>query len=121
MINTAMSLKEFFSSFDIPAYAENSVPDAVTLPYITYPLIEPSWNEQAMTHCQIWYQQKHLGELLAKTDQVLGAIQEGITLENDSGYVVLYPAEPNVQTLTDEDSQRAYINLIINAYHMPGN
>lgn len=121
MINTAMTLKEFFSSFDIPAYAESSVPDQVALPYITYPLTEPSWNEQAYTHCQIWYQKKHLGELLAKADQVVGAISEGVIMKNDAGYVVLYPAEPVIQILTDDDSQRAYISLLINAYHMPGN
>lgn len=121
MINTAMTLKEFFSGFDIPAYAESSVPDEVALPYITYPLTEPSWNEQAVYHCQIWYQQKHLGELLAKADQVVGAIQEGVILKNAGSYVVMYPSEPLIQILTDEDSQRAYISLIINAYHMPGN
>ena len=121
MINTAMSLKEFFSSFGIPAYAENSVPDEVALPYITYPLTEPNWREQVSFHCQIWYKKKSLGELLAKADQVVGAIEEGVILENDAGYVVIYPAEPNIQLLTDDDSQRAYISLSINAYHMPGN
>ena len=121
MINTAMTLKEFFSSFDIPAYAENNIPDEINLPYITYPLTEPNWNEQDNFHCQIWYKKKHLGELLAKADQVVGAIGEGVILANDAGYVVIYPAEPNIQLLTDDDSERAYINLMINAYHMPGN
>ena len=121
MINTAMTLKDFFSGFDLPAYAESNIPDDVVLPYITFQLIEPEWSEQAPYHAQVWYRKNHLGELLAKADQIVGAIHQGAVFENDAGYVVLYPATPLIQVLTDEDSERAYISLMINAYHMPGN
>ena len=121
MINTSMTLKEFFRGFDLPAYTEDSIPDKVDLPYITFPLTEPAWNEQGTFYCQVWYKKEHLSELLAKADQIVGAIQEGALFENDVGYVALYPATPLIQVFTDEDSQRAYISLMINSYHMLGN
>jgi hypothetical protein len=36
------------------------------------------------------------------------------------GYLAIYPSTPLMQTMTDDYSQSVYINLAINAYHMPG-
>lgn len=120
MINTAKTLKTFFSSFGIPAYTLESVPETVELPYITYPLTEPEWSEQASFYCQVWYPKKRLAELLAKADQITAAIGTGKRFEQDGGIMVLYPSTPLTQILTDDYSQSAYINLSINAYHKPG-
>ena len=120
MLNTAMTLKTFFSSFSLPAYTLESVPDTVTLPYITFPLIEPEWNEQANFYCQVWYPKKKLEELLIKADQIVAAIGTMKKFEQNGGYLVLYPSTPLIQILSDEETQSAYINLSINAYHMPG-
>ena len=120
MLKTAATLKTFFGSFDLPAYMDDSVPEYVSLPYITYPLIEPEWGEQASFYCQIWYKKKQLGNLLAKADALLKAIGEGIQFEQVGGYIVIYPSTPLIQVLTDEETDRAYINLIIRAYHIPG-
>ena len=120
MINTAKTLKTFFGGFSIPAYAQESVPENTQLPYITYPLVEPEWDEQATFYCQVWYRKNRLADLLAKADQVVKAIGTGVILEQNGGYVVIYPSTPLIQMITDDDSQRVYINLSINAYHMPG-
>lgn len=120
MLKTAATLKTFFGSFGLPAYTLQSVPDEVTLPYITYQLTEPEWNEQANTYCQVWFPKNQLAALLAKADQIAAAIGTGIQFTQDGGYLVLYPATPLIQIYSDEYSQSAYINLMINAYHMPG-
>lgn len=120
MKKTAKTLKTFFSGFQIPAYTLQSVPDDVKLPYITYPLTEPEWNEQASFYCQVWYPKKKLEQLLAKADEIVSAIGTMKQFEQEGGYVVLYPSTPLVQILNDDYTQSAYINLIINAYHMPG-
>ena len=120
MINTAKTLKTFFSSFGLPAYTLESVPDEVDLPYITYPLIEPEWNEQASIYCQVWYPKKKLADLLAKADEIVAAIGTMKEFVQDGGSGVLYPSTPLMQTLSDEQTQSVYINLSINAYHMPG-
>lgn len=120
MLNTAASLKTFFSSFGLPAYTLQSVPDEVELPYITYLLVEPEWNQQANGYCQIWFPKNRLADLLSKADQVVGEIGTRKLIKQTGGYLVLYTATPAIQILSDDYSQSAYINLIINAYHTPG-
>jgi hypothetical protein len=118
--NTAATLKTFFSSFGLPAYTLDSVPDEVELPYITFPLIEPEWNEQASFYCQVWYPKRQLGDLLTKADQIVAAIGTGKIFPMENGYVVVYPSTPLIQVMHDDHTQSVYISLIINAYHMPG-
>lgn len=120
MLNTAQTLKTFFSSFSIPAYTLESVPENTALPYITFPLIEPEWNEQSSFYCQVWFPKNKLGKLIEKADQIAAAIGTGKEFVQPGGYVVIYPSTPLIQILTDEHTQSAYINLSINAYHMPG-
>jgi hypothetical protein len=117
---TAEALKTFFGGFSIPAYTLDSVPEDVDLPYITFPLIEPEWSEQANFYCQVWYRKQNLGALLAKADQVVAAIGTGKVIPITGGYLAIYPSTPLMQTMTDDYSQSVYINLAINAYHMPG-
>ena len=120
MLKTAAALKTFFSSFDLPAYTLDSVPENVDLPYITYPLTEPEWNEQANFYCQIWYRKNSLGALLAKADQIVAAIGTGLVIPIEGGCLALYPSTPLMQTMTDDYAQSVYVSLAINAYHMPG-
>ena len=120
MLNTAATLKAFYSSFDLPAYTLSSIPDEVTLPYITFPLEEPDWNRQKETYCQVWYPKNRLSDLLTKADQIAAAIGDLKRFEQTGGYVVLYPSTPLIQIMSDDGSQSAYIKLIMNAYHLPG-
>lgn len=120
MLNTAAKLKTFFSSFGLPAYTTDSVPETVELPYITYPLTEPEWNEQASFHCQVWYPKRQLEALLTKADAIVAAIGNGKKFVLQNGCLVIYPSTPLLQIRSDDYSQSAYILLSINAYHMPG-
>lgn len=104
----------------MPAYTLESVPDEVELPYITYPLIEPEWDEQANFYCQVWYRKNRLADLLRTADAIVAEIGTMKEFEQEGGYLVLYPSTPLIQIMTDEHSQSAYINLMVNAYHMPG-
>lgn len=120
MKDVAAKLKTFYSSFDLPAYTLDSVPDEVEIPYITYPLLEPEALTQGNTYCQVWYPKHHLGELLTKADEITAAIGIGKRFDLLEGYLILYPTTPLIQIMSDDETQSAYINLLINAYHMPG-
>lgn len=120
MKETAAKLKLFFSGFDIPAYARQSIPDEVELPYIAYDLAEPRWDQQGNMSCQVYYPKNQLGDLLTKTDAVMAAIGEGIRIEMTGGYLVLYLASQQAQMMNDDLSQSMYISLLINSYHKPG-
>lgn len=117
---TAKALKEFVGSFGLPAYTVQSVPKDVNVPYLTYPLTEPEWDQKATFYIQGWYRTTSNAELTAKADQIIAYIGTGITLQTASGYLVIYPESPLVQLMTDGDYRSFYINLSINAYQMPG-
>lgn len=122
MIQTAKALHDFFSGFGITAYTTQTVPDPATLPYLTYPLQEPEWNRKATFYVTIYYRNESSNyESLAKADEITAAIGKGLILPCDGGYIVLWPETPLVQELPPNGSVRgAYINLSLNAYHMPG-
>ena len=122
MIATAKALQAFFSGFGIPAYNENTIPDDAELPYITYPLREPEWNQKTTFYAIVYYRSADSNlPSLTKADEIVREIGGGIELTIDGGYIVLWPETPRVQAMPPNgDVRPAYINLSINAYHMPG-
>lgn len=120
MYQVAMALKEFFSGFDMPAYTTDSVPDDVELPYITYSLSEPEWNQKATLYAQVWDRSRSNVRILQVADQITAEIGEGLRIPIDDGYLVIWPESPLTQLMPDGDYRSAYINLSINAYHKPG-
>lgn len=122
MTSVAKALKTFFSGFGLPAYSTDTVPDDVEVPYITYLLQEPTWDTKASLYCMVWYRSKSNTEILAKADHILAAIGiAGTKIALDGGgWLLIYPETPQVQVMVDGEMRAAYINLSINAYHMPG-
>ena len=121
MTNTALALYQFWSSFDIPAYTTDTVPDEQELPYIVYSLVETDPFESMTHYAQVFYRATSNTALLAKVDEILAVFHNSgnsIRLECDSGYVVL--RSPTVQLMTDEvpEIRYAYINMTINCYHI---
>ena len=120
MTEQAKALHTFFSSFDLPAFAENTVPEDQDLPYITYRLAEPEWNQKATMYAQVWYRSRSNEIVNEKAGEIQQAISIGKILPFDGGCVVLWPETPFSQIMVDGDVRSAYINLSINSYHMPG-
>lgn len=116
----AEALKTFVGGFGLPAYTVGSVPKDVQVPYLTYPLTEPEWNQKATFYIQGWYRTTSNTALVEKADQVIKEIGTGITVETSSGYLVIYPESPLVQLMTEGDYRSFYINLSINVFQMPG-
>jgi hypothetical protein len=120
MYDTAAALKTFFSGFDLPAYQEGTVPEDVQLPYITYSIAEPEWNQKASMYARVWDRTKYNTGIIQKADQITEAIGQGAKIPLDGGYLLIWPENPLIQIMVDGDFRSAYINLSINAYHMPG-
>lgn len=122
MISTATALYGFLSGFGIPAYNSNTVPDEAALAYLTYPLTEPEWNTPGTFYVTVYYRNQTSNlAAIQKADEIVAAIGEGIRIPCEGGYIVLNPQSPIIQALPpDGDVRAAYINLQINAYHMPG-
>lgn len=120
MYQAAAALKTFFSGFGLPAYAVNSVPEDVELPYITYSLSVPEWNQKSSMYAQVWDRSRSNTGIITVADQITAEIGEGKTIPLEDGYLVIWPETPLIQLMVDGDFRSAYINLSINAYHMPG-
>lgn len=121
MYKAAAALKVFFGGFGIPAYQEGSVPDDVALPYITYSQQAPEWDQKATLYARVWDRTTSNTRLIQLADRITAAIgQERRIPLDDAGYLVLWPETPLIQMMTDGDYRSAYINLSMNAYHMPG-
>lgn len=117
---TAKALKQFVGGFGLPAYTTQSVPDDVTAPYLVYPLVEPEWNQKAGFYIQGWYRSTSNAALVEKADQIIREVGTGITINTESGYLVIYPETPLCQMMNEGDFRSFYINLSINVYQMPG-
>lgn len=120
MYRTAAALKTFFSGFGLPAYAEDSVPDDVALPYITYSMSVPEWNQKASLNAKVWDRTTSNTGIIRAADQITAAIGEGINIPVEGGYLIIWPESPLIQIMVDGDYRSAYINLSINTYQLPG-
>ena len=120
MYKAAEALKTFFSGFGLPAYQVNSIPDDIELPYITYSLTEPEWNQKASMYAQVWDRTRSNAGILELADQITAAIGEGKRISFDGGHLVIWPETPLIQIMVDGNTRAAHINLSISAYHMPG-
>lgn len=120
MYKAAAALKEFFSGFGLPAYTADSVPDDVELPYITYSLSVPEWNQKASLYAQVWDRTTSNTGIITKADEIVQDIGLGKRIPMDGGFLVIWPESPLVQIMVDGNYRSAYINLSINAYNMPG-
>lgn len=116
MTNTAKALYKFWSGFGIPAFVEDTVPDDVQLPYITYQLAEPEWRDPTPLYARIWYKDPSLVQVTNKAKEVKLKIGEGISIPTDDGCVVINKGTPFLQFQpyeTDNDVKVAYVNLML--------
>lgn len=118
MTTKAATIYEFWNSFEMLAYEENSVPtgeDAPEFPYITYQLVTDSLgNEVAMT-VSLWYRDTSWVEANAKTEDVSQRIgRKGAVLDCNGGKVWIKRGTPFAQNMGDESDnliKRKYLNI----------
>ena len=120
MYRAAEALKTFFSGFGLPAYQEDTVPDDVSLPYISYSVSIPEWDQKASNYVRVWARTKSNTWIIQKADHILKSIGTGKKITFAGGYLMIWPETPNVQIEVDGDVRYAYINLSINSYNLPG-
>ena len=118
MTNTARALYQFFSGFGIPAYAEYAPDDDVQLPYITYQVIEPDWDDGGTFYARVWYRSMNFVAINAKVDEIKAAVGEGVSIRTPGGAVYLTKGTPFIQHMPmegDDTLKVAYLNFNIHA------
>lgn len=111
----AAAIYQFWNSFDIPAYEENSVPEDAKFPYITYQLVTDSFDNDVQMAVSVWYRSSSWTEANAKAEETSQAIgQGGKTIKCDGGRIWIKRGSPFAQNMGDESDnliKRKYLNI----------
>lgn len=113
--NKEAAFYEFWNSFSIPAYEENTVPDDAELPYITYQVITDSRFGEAQLAAHVWYRSDSWVGINAKTQEISEEIQSGVRLPCEGGHIWVKKGSPFAQNQsdnTDDKIKGKYINVI---------
>ena len=70
-------LHSFWSSFNIPAYQESSVPDGAEFPYITYQEAAGSFGDTLLLRASVWYRSSSWKDATEKTEEINQRISYG--------------------------------------------
>ena len=110
------ALQAFFNSI-MPSYAETSVPDDATFPYLTYQLALNAWDSgETALAINMWFRTPSEAIPNAKAQELSDAIgYSGITIPCDGGFSWLKRGSPWCQSMRDESDsmiKRRYINII---------
>ncbi|MBO5701393.1 MAG: hypothetical protein J6S71_03035 [Clostridia bacterium] len=115
----AAAIYNFWSSFNLTAYEENSVPtgnDAPTFPYITFSFSSDSFGDEVAMSASLWYRSSSWVECNAKTEEISTRIgRGGVMLSCDGGAIWLKKGQPFAQNMSDDSDsmiKRKYLNLV---------
>lgn len=115
-MDKAQALHSFWSSYGIPAYDENTVPDDATLPRITYKVVEGALDEREQINASVWYRDTSWAAIEAKTKEVAEAIgRGGKIIKIDGGYAWITRGTPFAQRMGDDDDtiRRMYLTTYV--------
>ena len=111
----AAAIYQFWSSFGLTAYEENTVPSDATFPYITYQLVTDSFDREIPLTASIWYRSESWAGINAKTDEISKKISRGgKIIPCDGGAIWLKRGQPFAQSMGDESDdliKRKYLNI----------
>ena len=108
------ALHNFWSSFEIPAYDENSVPDDAAMPYITYSAETSGFEDPLLLTGSIWYNSTSWAGVSQKAEQIAQALADYHLVSLGGGeYLFLTQGSPFAQRMRDENDsvKRIYLNV----------
>lgn len=111
----AAAIYQFWSSFGLTAYEENTVPTDAAFPYITYQLVTDSFDREIPLTASIWYRSESCTGINAKTEEISQKISRGgKIIPCDGGAIWLKRGQPFAQSMGDESDdliKRKYLNI----------
>ena len=111
----AAAIYQFWNSFGLTAYEENSVPDDAAFPYITYQLVTDSFAREIPITASMWYRSESWTGINAKTEEISQKISRGgKIIACDGGAIWLKRGQPFAQNMGDESDnliKRKYLNI----------
>ena len=111
----AAGIYEFWASFGIPAYEENSVPTDAEFPYITYELVTDNFENTVVMTASVWYRETSWVNINKKTEEISKKIEESKScVKIDGGRMWIKRGSPFASSMGDPDDdliKRKIINL----------
>lgn len=112
----AAAIYQFWSSFGLTAYEENTVPTDAVFPYITYQLVTDSFGREVVATASLWYRGESWSAINAKTEEISANIGfGGKIIKCDGGIIWIKRGRPFAQNMgddSDDQIKRKYINLV---------
>lgn len=111
----AAAIYQFWNSFGLTAYEENTVPTDAAFPYITYQLVTDSFDREIPLSASLWYRGESWTAINSKTEEISQKISRGGKIIScDGGAIWLKRGQPFAQNMGDESDdliKRKYINI----------
>lgn len=111
----AAAIYQFWSSFGLTAYEENTVQTDADFPYITYQLATDSFDREIPLTASIWYRSESWTDINAKTEEISQTISRGgKIIPCNGGAIWLKRGQPFAQSMGDESDdliKRKYLNI----------
>ena len=111
----AAAIYQFWNSFGLTAYEENTVPTDATFPYITYQLVTDSFDREIQLSASLWYRSESWTDINSKTEEISRKIgRGGKIIPCDGGAIWLKRGQPFSQNMGDESDnliKRKYLNI----------
>ena len=111
----AAAIYQFWSSFGLTAYEENTVPEDAVFPYVTYQLVTDSFDREVAATASLWYRGESWTAINAKTEEIAQHIGlGGKIIKCDGGRIWIKRGQPFAQNMGDESDdliKRKYLNL----------
>lgn len=125
-MDKSQAIHNFWNSFDLPAFDENSVPEKVPdehgnmiplpYPYITYSQATDSLGNVVLLNASIWDRTTSWAPISQKAEEIAKKLAEYgfYRMKLDDGYVWLVKGTPFAQRMrdpSDEQIKRIYLNV----------
>ena len=111
----AAAIYQFWNSFGLTAYEENTIPTDAAFPYITYQLVTDNFEREVQVTASLWYRSESWTGINAKTEEISQKISRGGKIIScDGGAIWLKRGQPFAQNMRDESDdliKRKYLNI----------
>lgn len=111
----AAAIHQFFGSFGVSAYEENTVPTDAKFPYITYQLVTDNFGGEVAFSISLWYRSESWLDINAKTEEISKHISRGGKIVRcDDGAIWIKRGSPFAQSMGNESDdliKRKYITF----------
>lgn len=116
-MNKVQTLHAFWSGFGLKAYDENSVPDNVQFPYITYEVATDEFGRDVALSASLWYRSSSWSDITAKEQEISDFITRGgRMIAFQGGAMWIQKSSPWSQRLEepeDEKIRRIVLNISV--------